>query len=85
MPDGSQECGEILEKLESHDQRLQSIETRLTSIEMKLTKDAAFRDGALFALARIGAVTVLMFSFVGWVATGGGHTMAGWVKKMLDP
>lgn len=85
MPDGSEECGIIIEKLDGHDGRLRSIEARLTNIELKIEKDAAFRDGAIFALARIGGVVVLLLSAIGWVATGGGQAIAGWLKKALEP
>ena len=85
MPDGSEECGVILAKLDAHQDRLNDIDARLTVIEAQLLKEAGFRDGASWIAARVGSVVLFACSLIGWAFMGGWHSIATTLKEWLEP
>ena len=85
MPDGSEECGVILAKLDAHQDRLNDIDARLTVIEAQLLKEAGFRDGASWIAARVGSVVLFIGSAAIWAFTGGWHSIVTFLKERLDP
>ena len=79
MPDGSIECGKILAELQELRDMVEKLDARQSTFEKRLDKDDAFKDGVIFTLARVGAVVVVLLSFVGWLFTGGSQVL----KKVL--
>ena len=79
MPDGSIECGKILAELQELRDMVEKLDARQNTFEKRLDKDDAFKDGVIFTLARVGAVVVVLLSFVGWLFTGGSQVL----KKVL--
>jgi len=62
---------------------LEKIDTIEASIEHMRVQDARQQgqfDGAIWTLARIGAVVTLLFAGIGWLTTGGGWQ---WIKDHL--
>lgn len=84
MPDGSEECGVILAKLDAHQERLNDIDSRLEAIEKRLQKEDGFRDGATFVAARVGTVVIFIGSCTIWVFSGGWHSVVATLKEILD-
>jgi hypothetical protein len=62
---------------------LEKIDTIEASIEHMRIQDARQQgqfDGAIWTLARIGAVVTLLFAGIGWLTTGGGWQ---WIKDHI--
>ena len=85
MPDGSEECGVILAKLDAHQEKLKDIDDRLEKIEQRLLREDGFKDGATWIAARVGAVVLTVCSLVGWAFMGGWHSIATTLKEWLEP
>ena len=85
MPDGSEECGVILAKLDAQHDRLNEIDARLEKIEQRLLKEDGFKDGATWVAARVGSVVILACSLIGWAFLGGWHSIATTLKEWLEP
>lgn len=84
MPDGSEECGVILAKLDAQQERLNDIDSRLEAIEKRLQKEDGFRDGATFVAARVGTVVIFIGSCTIWIVSGGWHSVVATLKEILD-
>jgi hypothetical protein len=84
MPDGSEECGIILAKLDVQHDRLNDIDSRLEAIERRLQREDGFKDGATWVAARVGSVVILIGSATIWVFSGGLHSVSATLKEWLD-
>lgn len=60
--------------------KIDTIEQSIESIRVQDARQQGQFDGAVWTLARIGAVVTLLFAAIGWLTTGGGWT---WIKEHL--
>lgn len=88
MPDNSVECKLILSELASISDKLEDLSKEVADLKLERAKREGARDAHQHAmdeqqkmLARIGAVVVAAFGFIGWIVAGD-HWMT--IKKLFQ-
>lgn len=52
-------------------ERIEAIENAIEEMKLGDARQTGIIDGAIWALAKVGAGVVALFGIIGWVATGG--------------
>lgn len=60
--------------------KIDLIEESIERIRLDDARQRGVFDGAVYALAKVGAVVTVFLAFVGWMTTGGGWV---WIKEHL--
>ena len=60
--------------------KIDAIEKSIETMRLQDARQAGQIDGAVFALAKVGAVVMAMFAVIGWLATG---ERWAWIKLNL--
>lgn len=58
--------------------KIEAIETAIDEMKIGDARQAGKLDGAVWALAKVGAIVVASFGAIGWLATGGRWD---WIKE----
>jgi len=87
MPDGSEECGIILARLDAIEAELAIVKAQLDRIEKRAVAEEAFVQGQHEVYAQIGKRVTIVFAAIGacwallhwWIAEGG----RDWLKSLF--
>lgn len=67
-----------IQHIKSSLERIEAIEAAIDDMKIGDARQAGHIDGAIWALAKVGAFVVFLFGGIGWLATGGRWD---WIKE----
>jgi hypothetical protein len=91
MPDGTRECSLIMAELHTIKEmqalhgklvkeEIETIKAELFEIKIQRAEERGQFTGATWALAKVGAASLMLLSAVGWFAA---HGLPDWIKQAL--